>query len=157
MFHVDHINVFSEVWNRQRARVVLALVRLWWRRPDAAGWSGIGDGAGCTSSLIIIKRQTSLALRILLYIVTFDLCVWPLEQSRPPPPSHLGNDTSLFLYFYFYFLFLCGEVSSRFDCFSFCNLKITSQGATRSTAMLPYNETRVLRNRHSNVYQRVCE
>ena len=150
MFHVDHVNVFFFFWGMEWATCpcsarTCTVVMTQARR--GGGVRGIGDGAGCVCSLIIIKRQTSLALRILLYIVTFDLCVWPLEQSRPPPPSHLGNDTSLFL-------FMWGSVAPVWLFLLFCNLKITSQVAT---AMLPYNETRVLRNRHSNVYQRVCE
>lgn len=78
MFRID---VFSEVWNRQCARIVLAIRRLWWRSCHGGAW---GRGGGCVCSLIIMKRQTSLALRI-LYCDVWPLCL-ATNRADPLPP-----------------------------------------------------------------------
>lgn len=136
---------FSEVWDRQRARVVFTVVMTQARQSGARG-----DGAGCSCSLIIIKRQTSLALRILIYCD-----VWPLRlatRTEQPPHPRLPSP-----YTGAWHLFFNVWSVTPVWLFSFCNLKLTSPVATQSMAMSPHNETRVLSNRHSNMYQRVCE
>lgn len=74
-----------------------------------------GNGTDCSCSLIIIKRQTSLALRFLIYCDVWPPCL-ATRTEQPHPNTHLfthqsllpapGQDTFL----------TCG-VSSLFDWF----------------------------------------
>lgn len=108
------------------ACIVLAICRcvMTQTRHCRAHW--VGDKVGCSCSLIIIKRQTSLALRI-LYCDIWPLCLAArTEQTRFPSLPTLEDNI----------LYVWHVVPVWL--FSFCNLKITFQVAMQSMAVQPF-------------------